>query len=406
MTTVTPAFTESFKHTSGALAGLKVLDASRLLPAALCTQMLADLGAEVLKVEEPGRGDYQRSFPPMGKVDSGTFLLCNRNKQSMTLNLKSAEGKDIFKRLAAQADAVVEGFRPGVMKRLGLDYDALKAINPRLIYCAVSGFGQDGPYKLVAGHDLNYMGIIGALPLFGKAGEGPLVPGLLTADIGGGSLMAAYGIMAAVIARQASGVGQMVDVSMMDGAMSFLAYHAAEPLFGNCEPKGGEYRNTGGAPCYSIFRCKDRHYVTLGALEDHFWARFCDVAGVPELKSDPFPQGEARDRQFAQLDAVFAQRTRSEWVALFFEHDIPGGPVNTMREAFDDPQVRAREMLLHVDHPVEGRIPQLGFPVKFSGTPGRITSPPPSLGEHTAQVLERLGFSNEQIQAMATDGIT
>ena len=224
MTTTIPASTGSVKHTPGALDGLKVLDASRLLPAALCTQMLADLGAEVLKVEEPGRGDYQRSFPPMGKVDSGTFLLCNRNKESMTLNLKSTDGKEIFKRLAAQADVVVEGFRPGVMKRLGLDYETLKAINPRLIYCAVSGFGQDGPYKLVAGHDLNYMGIIGALPLFGKAGEGPMVPGLLTADIGGGSLMAAYGILAAVVARQASGVGQMVDVSMMDGAMSFLTY--------------------------------------------------------------------------------------------------------------------------------------------------------------------------------------
>ena len=403
MTTIpTPAS----KNPPGALAGLKVLDASRLLPAALCTQMLADLGAEVLKVEEPGRGDYQRSFPPMGKVDSGTFLLCNRNKQSMTLNLKSTEGKEVFKRLAAESDVIVEGFRPGVMTRLGLDYEILNAINPRLIYCAVSGFGQDGPYKLVAGHDLNYMGIIGALPLFGKAGEGPLVPGLLTADIGGGSLMAAYGILAAVIARQASGVGQMVDVSMMDGAMSFLAYHAAEPLFGGCEPKGGEYRNTGGAPCYSIFRCKDRHFVTLGALEDHFWARFCEVAGVPELKADQFPDGEARSRQFAQLDDLFAQRTRSEWVELFFKHDIPGGPVNTMREAFNDPQVRAREMLLHVDHPVEGRIPQLGFPVKFSGTPGRITSPPPSLGEHTAQVLGGLGFTDKQIGAMAASGVT
>ena len=389
-----------------ALPGLRILDASRLLPAALCTQMLADLGAEVLKVEEPGRGDYQRTFPPMGKVDSGTFLLCNRNKQSMTLNLKSEEGKAIFKQLAAESDVVVEGFRPGVMTRLGLDYETLKEINPRLIYCAVSGFGQDGPYRMVAGHDLNYMGIIGALPLFGMAGGPPMVPGLLTADIGGGSLMAAYGILAALLARQATGVGQMVDVSMMDGAMSFIAYHASEPMFGDCDPKGGEYRNTGGAPCYSIFRCKDSHYVTLGALEEHFWERFCDAAGVPELKTDQFPDGEARSRQFEQLDHVFEQRTRAEWVDLFFKHDIPGGPVNTMREAFDDPQVKAREMVMHVDHPVEGRIPQLGFPVKFSGTPGRITTPPPTLGQHTSAVLERLGYSGEQITAMAKSGVT
>lgn len=389
-----------------ALPGLKILDASRLLPAALCTQMLADLGAEVLKVEEPGRGDYQRSFPPMGKVDSGTFLLCNRNKQSITLNLKSEEGKAIFRKLAAEADVVVEGFRPGVMKRLGLDYETLKEINPRLIYCAVSGFGQDGPYKMVAGHDLNYMGIIGALPLFGMAGGPPMVPGLLTADIGGGSLMAAYGILAALLARQVTGVGQMVDVSMMDGAMSFIAYHAAEPMFGDCEPRGGEYRNTGGAPCYSIFRCQDGNYVTLGALEEHFWARFCDVAGVPELKDDQFPEGEARSRQFEQLDHLFEQRSRAEWVDLFFRHDIPGGPVNTMREAFEDPHVKARELVLHVDHPVEGRIPQLGFPVKFSGTPGRITSPPPSLGQHTGAVLERLGYTQQQIAELARAGVT
>ena len=389
-----------------ALPGLKILDASRLLPAALCTQMLADLGAQVLKVEEPGRGDYQRSFPPMGKADSGTFLLCNRNKQSITLNLKSEEGKAVFRKLAADADVVVEGFRPGVMKRLGLDYESLKEINPRLIYCAVSGFGQDGPYKMVAGHDLNYMGIIGALPLFGQAGGPPMVPGLLTADIGGGSLMAAYGILAALLARQVTGVGQMVDVSMMDGAMSFIAYHASEPMFGDCDPKGGEYRNTGGAPCYSIFRCKDGNFVTLGALEEHFWERFCDAAGVHELKADQFPEGEVRSRQFEQLAHVFGQRTRAEWVELFFKHDIPGGPVNTMREAFEDPHVKAREMVMHVDHPVEGRIPQLGFPVKFSGTPGRISSPPPTLGQHTREVLERLGYSAEQIDEMAKTGVT
>ena len=364
--------THTPKNLRGALAGLKVLDASRLLPAALCTQLLGDLGADILKVEEPGRGDYQRSFPPMGKVDSGTFLLCNRNKRSMTLNLKHEEGKKIFRELAAQSDVVVEGFRPGVMDRLGLGYEELKKINPRLVYCAISGYGQDGPYRRVAGHDLNYLGVIGALPLFGKAGEGPMVPGLLAADIGA-SMIGAWGILAAVLARQNTGEGQFVDVSMMDAAVAFLTYHAAEPLFGSVEPKGGEYRNTGGAPCYGIFRCKDGHYVTLGALEDHFWARFCDLAGVPQLKQDQFPEGDARESQFRLMEDVFRQRTRQEWVDLFFANDIPGGPVNTMREAFDDPHMRARQMLLLVDHPIEGRIPQLGFPVKFSGTPASNT---------------------------------
>ena len=390
--------------TPEALRGIKVLDASRLLPAALCTQLLGDLGADVLKVEEPGRGDYQRSFPPMGKQDSGTFLLCNRNKRSLSLNLKSDEGKAIFKQLAEQSDVLVEGFRPGVMDRLGLGYEAMKAINPRLIYCAVSGYGQNGPYQRVAGHDLNYMGIIGALPLFGKAGEGPMVPGLLTADIGA-SLSAVYGILAAVIARQHTRQGQMVDVSMMDAALSFLTYHAAEPLFGDCDPRGGEYRNTGGAPCYGIFRCMDGHYVTLGALEEHFWSRFCDLAEVPHLKTEQFPEGEARERQFVELETVFRRKTRAHWVELFMQHDIPGGPVNNMREAFEDPQMKARDMLLHVDHPIEGRIPQLGFPVKFSDTPARITTAPPVLGQHTAEVLNSLGFSAEQIQALATRSV-
>jgi len=391
--------------TAAALKGLRILDASRLLPAALCTQMLGDLGADVLKVEEPGRGDYQRDFPPTAKADSGTFLLCNRNKRSLTLNLKSEEGKRIFRELAAASDVLVEGFRPGVMDRLGLGYDALKALNPRLIYCAISGYGQDGPYRLVAGHDLNYMGIIGALPLFSQAGGPPMVPGLLTADIGA-SLTAAWAILAAVLARQSTGEGQFVDVSMMDAAMPFLTYHAAEPLFGNCDPRGGEYRNLGGAPCYGIFRCSDGHYVTLGALEEHFWARFCDLAGVPELKADQFPEGEARERQFRRLEEVFRTRTRAEWVGLFLQHDIPGGPVNTMREAFEDPHVKARELLLHVDHPVEGRIPQLGFPVKFSATPGRITAPPPTRGEHTREVLRSLGLTDERIDELKRQGVT
>ncbi|MGB3072044.1 MAG: CaiB/BaiF CoA-transferase family protein [Ottowia sp.] len=386
-----------------ALAGLTVLDASRLLPAALCTQMLGDLGADVLKVEEPGRGDYQRGFPPLGKADSGTFLLCNRNKRSMTLNLKHEEGKHIFRELAAQSDVLVEGFRPGVMDRLGLGYEALKAINPRLIYCAISGYGQDGPYKHLAGHDLNYLGVIGALPLFGKANEGPMVPGMLAADTGA-SLTGAWAILAAVLARQNTGLGQFIDVSMMDSAMAFLTYHAAEPLFGNVEPRGGEYRNTGGAPCYGIFRCADGHYVTLGALEEHFWTRFCDLAGVPHLKEDQFPEGEARERQFRVLEDLFRQRTRQEWVDLFFVHDIPGGPVNTMREAFDDPHMRARQMLLHIDHPVEGRIPQLGFPVKFSGTPARIDTPPPTLGQHTSAVLSTLGYDAARISELTRNG--
>src|SRR5882762_4057828 len=219
------------QHSTGALGGRRILDLTRLLPGAFCAQILADLGAEVLKIEEPKAGDYNRTFPPMAKTESGSFLLLNRNKKSLTLNLKTVAGKEIFNKLSLDADVVLEGFRPGVMDRLGLGFDELAKANPRLIYCAISGYGQDGPYRLMPGHDLNYMAIAGALQLFGTAGGGPMVPGLSVADVGGGSLMAVSGILAAVIARGRTGKGQLIDISMTDGAVSWLALHGAEYLF-------------------------------------------------------------------------------------------------------------------------------------------------------------------------------
>src|SRR5512146_218613 len=241
----------------GALDGVVILDLTRLLPGAFCSQMLADLGARVIKVEQPGRGDYNREFAPRARHESGSFLLLNRNKESLTLNLKAAEGKAIFRRLASRADVVLEGFRPGVMDRLGVGYETLRADNRKLVYCAISGFGQDGPYAQVPGHDLNYMAIAGALQLFGKAGEGPIVPGLSIADVGGGSLMAAVGILAALMNRDRTGEGQLVDVSMTDGAVAWLAYHGADTLFGAVEPRGGERPFIGEAACYNVYRCRD-----------------------------------------------------------------------------------------------------------------------------------------------------
>lgn len=383
-----------------ALSGLTVLDLTRLLPGAYCTQMLADLGADVIKVEEPGRGDYNREFPPINVKESGSFLLLNRNKRSVTVNLKTEEGKAILRRLAARADILVEGFRPGVMDRLGVGYEALTKENPRLIYCAISGYGQDGPYAKTPGHDLNYMALAGALQLFGKAGEGPIVPGLSIADQGGGSLMAAFGILAAVLGRARTGKGQFVDVSMTDGAVSWLGYHAADYLFAGVEPKGGERRFIGQAPCYNVFRCADGRHITLGLIEPQFWNRFCDIAGLPDLKEEQWPEGEAVDRQMKQVADLMASRSCDEWMALLGPADLPVAPVNTMREAFDDPQLKHREMLLEMDHPVEGRIPQLGFPIKFSDTPGRLRTPPPLLGEHNDEVLRSLGYADGDIEEL------
>lgn len=389
---------------STALEGLKVLDLTRLLPGAFATQMLADMGAEVLKIEQPDGGDYNRTFPPIAKAESGSFLLLNRNKKSLTLNLKTEAGKEVLRRLAAEADVLIEGFRPGVMDRLGLSYESLAEINPGLVYCAISGYGQTGPWRLKPGHDLNYLAEAGALQLFGKAGEGPIVPGLSIADVGGGSLTATTGILAALMARGRTGRGQFVDISMHDGAIAWLALHGADTLFAGIEPKGGERPFIGQAPCYNVYECACGGHVALGAIEEHFWRRFCDAFGMPELADDQWPVGEAAEAQKAALQARFLTRDRDEWVAALEPADIPFGPVLGIAEALDTAHARDREMLAHVEHAVEGRVPQLGFPVKLSETPCAIRSAPPRLGEHTEEVLAGLGYDADGIGALRAAG--
>ena len=390
---------------SAALDGLKVLDLTRLLPGAFCSQMLADFGADVLKIEQPGTGDYNRQFAPIAKKESGSFLLLIRNKRSLTLNLKSEEGKAIFLCLVRDADVVLEGFRPGVMARLGLGYETLERENPRLVYCAISGYGQDGPAAQRSGHDLNYMGLTGALQLFGTPATGPIVPGLSIADVGGGSLMAAFGIMAALNARSRSGQGQFVDISMADGLVSWLCYHAADHLFAGTEPRGGEGAFIGGAPCYNVYACSDGRHITLGIIEEHFWLSFCDLIECPGLKPEQWPSGQAARLQYLQLAEVFGRDTQKNWSARLAAADIPSSPVNTMAEGFADPQMVHRKMLQTIDHPVEGRIPQLGFPIKFSATPGTLRSPPPLLGEHNSQVLRSLGYSEQRIAELGAQGV-
>lgn len=387
-----------------ALSGLRVLDLTRLLPGAFASQMLADMGAEVVKIEDPRGGDYNRSWPPLAREESGSFLLLNRNKKSVTLNLKTPAGKAAFLRLADAADVVLEGFRPGVMDRLGLGYEVLAARNPGLVYCAISGFGQDGPRRLAAGHDINYLAIAGALQLFGKAGEAPIVPGLSIADVGGGSLMATTGILAALLSRSTTGLGQSVDVSMTDGAVAWLALHGADFLFGGVEPRGGERPFIGQAPCYGVYTCGDGRHVALGAIEEQFWIRFCDLVGLPPAERTHYPTGEDALRQRAAIARLMLGRSRDEWVALADGRDVPLSPVNSMEEAFRDPQLTHRRMLQAVEHPVEGRIPQLGFPVKLSGTPCDIRLPPPRLGEHNDEILGSAGFRPDEIEAMRREG--
>ena len=389
---------------SGPLEGIKVLDLTRLLPGNLCTMLLADLGADVLKVEEPTRGDYIRSIDPIHKKESYLHLVLNRNKRSLTLDLKAEAGKAILRELVRNADVLVEGFRPGVMGRLGVGYEVLREVNPRLVYCAISGYGQDGPYRHLPGHDLNYLGVGGALELFGYEGSPPTVPGLSIADIGGGSQMATTGILAALIARQTSGEGQFIDVAMTDGVVYWLSLHAGWYFGTGQSPQRGGTLLLGRYPCYAVYETADGGHLTVGCLEDHFWANLCRAidreAYVPLQMSE-----ERRAEIFADLQDIFRTRSRQEWMAFFADKNVCVGPSYLIEEAMQDPQLRHRGMFTRMEHTVEGTIQQLGIPIKLSGTPGSIRIPPPALGEHTDSVLRSLGYDNAAVSELRANGV-
>lgn len=370
------------------LRGLKCLDLSRQLPGPFCSMLLADLGVDVLVISAPN--------DPLGIG----IPLIQRNKRSMTLNLKSARGREIFLRLAQEADIVLEGFRPGVTERLGIDYATLSASNPRLIYCSISGYGQDGPYRNKVGHDLNYLGYAGVLGVSGAAGQPPTVMPVQVADIGGGALMAAIGILAALLARHQSGKGQYVDIAMLDGSIVWNVFHILMYLVRGSQPQRGETQLTGHYPCYAVYETKDRKYVTVGALEPHFWANLCQKLGLSHFVPEQFAEGSRRQEMFEEFRRKFREKTRDEWMQELGDLDICFGPVNDIPEALTDPQVRHRGVVQYE----EGKV-LLGCPIKLSETPPRHPQPPPSLGAHTDEVLKSLGFTEEAISELRTQGV-
>jgi crotonobetainyl-CoA:carnitine CoA-transferase CaiB-like acyl-CoA transferase len=391
------------------LSDVKVLDLTRLLPGGFASQLLADFGADVVKVEDTGMGDYIRWAPPYYGDDSkqalGTrsslYLSLNRNKRSIRLDLKSEGGRDALLRLVRSYDVVLEGFRPGVLDRLGVGYERMREENPALVYCAITGYGQTGPNRDRAGHDMNYLGLIGLLGLTGEPDRRPIQSGGQIADLGGGALMAAFGVMAALHEARRSGEGQVVDVSMADGALSWLAMVAGAYLCDGEVPKRGDGQLTGKFVCYLPYEAADG-YITMGALEPQFWARFCAGVEREDLVGKQFEL--TGSDAWSEIAEIFRSRTRAEWKAFNDEHDAMIEPVLDLDEALDSELVRERDMVVEWEQPELGPVRQLGVPVKMSRTPGTVHAPAPALGEHTEAVLADSGFSADEIAALLESG--
>jgi len=373
------------------LQGIKILDSAHQYPGPYCSMLLGDLGAEIIKVEQPKVGDPARRNP-------GFFRGLNRNKKSITLDLKKPSAREIMMRLVKGADVFTEGFRPGVVKRLGLDYETLNKINPRLIYCSISGYGQDGPYRNLPGHDLNYMAMAGMLDSIRDDQGNHIPPGIAIGDLSSG-MFAAIGIMAALMARGHTEKGQYVDVSMFDGLLSWMTI------------RFGLFFNTGSSERpydagYGVFKGRDGKPFTLGiAHEDWFWDRLCRAIGLDELVGIGVAERHQRRKELVdQLKPIFSKKNRDEWLKILVEADVPVAPINTPEQALEDPQVISRQMIQEIKLSSGESNRQVAFPIKLSKTPAVIKSPPPELGEHTEEVLLREGYTQQDLERFREEG--
>lgn len=392
----------------GPLAGVRVLDLTRVLAGPLAAQFLADLGAEVLKLEAPERGDETRGFAPFVEGESHYFLALNRGKRSLVVDLREPEGAEILRGLVAKADVLIENFRPGVMDRLGLGPSALMAANPRLIYCAISGFGLTGPLAGAPSFDIVTQAMTGVMSVNGAAGGGPVKLGLPIGDMSGG-IFGAIGILSALHERSVTGCGRLIDASLYDGTMSLLGYLSQLAFITgqNPQPMGSAHPSV--VP-YDAFPAKDGAIV-IACLADQFWPRLCSALGCPELGSDPglATMAQRRDRR-AEIEPRIATitRTRSvaEWQSILEAHDVPHAPVLGVREALAHPHAQAREMVVEVQHQTLGPVQVLGRPLKFPGETQAPLEAPPVLGQHTAEILRHeLNYSDEQIRALRERGV-
>ena len=383
------------------LDGMKVLDLTQHLSGPYCTMILGDLGAEVLKIEKLGDGDDQRKLGPFVNGESSPFMMINRNKKSITLNLKSPAGKELFLELAKKCDVIIENFRPGIVKSLGIDYETVKATNPGIVYCSISGYGQTGPYRHKGGFDIMAQGMSGLMEMNSASGKRPTKIPISLHDLGAGQV-ALYAILSAYIHRLKTVSGQYIDVSLVEAGLALTVSEAAAYFVNGVVPKVAGTRNHLSAP-YQAYQAKDG-YVIVGAGNQKLWEKFCtDVVHKPEWIQDP-RFGKVSDRikhaddLEEMLEQVLAERESSYWIAKMEQAGIPGGPINSYDQALNDPHVLARDMVLEVEHPKAGRTKALGMPAKMSLTPGQIRMPAPVLGEHTEQVLRGvLALTDQQI---------
>jgi crotonobetainyl-CoA:carnitine CoA-transferase CaiB-like acyl-CoA transferase len=375
-----------------ALDGIRILDSAHQYPGPYCSMLLGDLGAEIIKVERPGVGDPAREM-------TGFFRSINRNKKSMTLDLKKPGAKEILYRLVERSDVFIEGFRPGVARRIGIDYDTLKGINPRLIYCSISGYGQQGPYRDRPGHDLNYMAIAGMLEAFKDGSGNIMAPGVAIGDLSSG-MFAVIGILAALLAREKTGKGQSIDLSMVDGLVSWMSTRLGS-YFANAPSELGYDAG------YGVFRASDGKAFTLGiAHENWFWDRLCSAADLDELQGlGPPERRKQRETLVKKLQTAFSKKPRDEWIKILVEADVPVAPVHTMEDAVKDPHLIFREMILDISLSSGETNKQVTFPIKLSETPGKIRLPPPALGEHNQDILRWLGYSTGEIERFKKEGV-
>lgn len=387
------------------LSGMTVLDVSRLLPGPMCSMHLRDMGARVIKIEDTHGGDYARFLGmPKGFV-SPVFHILNRGKESISLDLSTVEGREVFLKLVAQADVVLESFRPGVMKKLGLDYETLQRINPQLVMCSLSGYGQTGPWAERAGHDMNYCATAGILDQCGEANGAPTLSNFQIADLAGGTLSAAMAILGGLVGRLRHAKGCYLDVSMTDCAFANNVIPlAAMNLFGQARPRG-EDMLTGERPCYCLYQTSDQKFMAVGALEEKFWVQVCEILKQPEWKARYFDQGEKAQQLKREVAAVFAGQTQQYWRACFAEVDCCVTPILTPEEAFDHPQLLAREMIHGFTTPQQQTIRCPASAVKFTSSKIPIENAAPQQGEHTQIILQQLHYKDDEINRLQTQGV-